>query len=209
MNKIIDVSVDWHTGDYRSPTVHCIFDDLITFGLVFHKATSAVSGRSTAPEVQNKDPGRPGTWATRSVNACANFASTMNLSGYNLRAIDGDLAVWYFYSFVNNHGPYAVTLKLFVDGEVTDEEYSGLWSSNAEAVNLWFPNPMLMTIVAHDARSDCEMKCGALVDSVVPFLKKLGCGVGLVRDVDGYLDVQPLLPGNTPKNLKAKILKIF
>jgi hypothetical protein len=207
MNKIIDVYVEPNTDNSRSPDVHCIFDDLVTFGMIFHMAKSPVPDPQYTTDAQIKTPTRPGLWTTHSGNACANFASTLNLSSYNLLAIDGDLAIWYFYSSVNNHGPHAVTLKVIDDGVITDEEYSGLWSSNAEAVNLWFPEHFVMTITAHDAISGREMRCGALVDAVIPFLRKQGWGAGLVCDVDGYVDVQPLLPGGLPKNKKAKVLK--
>lgn len=134
--------------------------------------------------------------------------------GYNLLAIDNDIASFYYFSQVNNNGPHKVTLMLDVTkGDFV--RYSGLWCSNAEAINYWFPEQLVMeariTTDETDFFNSLPPFGGVVAHNVILMLKKQNWNVGLVKGSDGYTNVEPLLPGMIPKNERwgAKVLKTF
>lgn len=174
------------------PKVYCLFDSIETDNLIFDIAESPISEIS----------GRFGDVLLR----------TMDISGFNLLAISNDLAVWYYYSASNRNGVYrGISLKIRKDDDVIERAFDGLWMSNAEAVNLWFPKTLVMSISATDKEEEflklIGKPMGAVADSVIIKLKEQGWQVGLVNNHDGYRDVEPLMPDGTAKNGKdAKIL---
>lgn len=142
------------------------------------------------------------------------LVGTMDISGYNLLAIDNDIASYYFFSAVNNHGPHKVDLKLDVTrGDRV--QYRGLWSSNAEAINLWYPETMVMDARITSDRAEFNESLppygGMVAHNVILMLKEKNWGVGLVKGSDGYASVEPLLPDGKPKNERwgARVQEIF
>lgn len=136
----------------------------------------------------------------------------MDISGFNLLAISNDLAVWYYYSAVNNNGFFRnQIIKIRNKNEIVDRVFEGLWANNAEAINLWFPENLVMTVLATDKKNEFyHLKgrpLGAVASSVVTKLKQKGWQVGLVNNHDDYRDVEPLMPDGTAKN--GKVLKIL
>lgn len=190
MNSIIDVRVGMNFDSKMRPAVYCLFDSIETSDLIFDIAGS--------PTRQKKE---------KDV-----LLKTMDISGLNLLAISNDLAVWYYYSAANTHGFFQnIILKIRKENEVVDQFFEGLWMSNAEAVNHWFPKTLVMSIVATDKEEEFQSltgkPMGAVASSVVAKLNEQGWKVGLVHNVDGYTDVEPLLPDGTAKNGKvARIL---
>lgn len=74
-----------------------------------------------------------------------------------------------------------------------------------EAINLCFPENHVMSIIGTDDENDFYSLKGifAVSSSVIKILKEIGWQVGLVRNADGYTDVEPLIQSNAePKNGK-------
>ena len=192
MNKILDVRVDVHMLDRQEPEIYVLFDSIKFDHLDF--------------KIAGKHERKPDKDRFRA------FKDTLNIDNYNLLAIDNDLAVWFYYSESNDHGMYSG--DLIVEGEV--RHYNGLWASNAEAINMWFPEYNVMEVMAtddpaafFDGRSDHRL--GATVSSVAAKLKSFGWKVGVVKGADGYVNVQPLLPDGTAVRCStgAEVLKII
>jgi hypothetical protein len=184
VNKIIDVSVDMNLGSREKPSIFVLFDKIDTSELVFDTAPA------TSPMSHPYETGK------------------------NLLATDHDLAVFYYFSEANQHGPHRVSLK-HRDGEVYN--YPGLWSSNSDAINLWFPETTVVEVKATDNKDSFlskKVSCSqinAVADTVIRCLKEKTWRVGVVKDIDGYASIQPLLPDATAKNeyLGAKVIKVF
>ena len=189
MNKIIDVKVDMHLETHQKPDVHCLFDEIKTDHLVFD-----VAGSECSDEFKSR-----------------HLMTTMDISGFNLLAIDNDLAVWYFFSAVVPSSNIENNLKLRVDGEIIEKRFTGLWCNNAEAINFWFPKTLVMRIRGSRTREEFDSTLGvpmaAVADPVTHLLTAGGWKVGLVHGIDGYVDVEPLLPDGSPKSYKAKVIR--
>lgn len=138
---------------------------------------------------------------------------TMDVSGYNLLAISGDAAQWYYVSGSNRNGPHNnLFLKIKEKDSYSVQFFNGIWSNNAEAINLWFPENHVMTVIGIDNENDFHslkgIKMGVLSSSVIRILKEIGYHVGLVRNADGYTDVEPLIqPNAEPKN--GKLIRVL
>ena len=193
MNKIIDIRVDLNTDTSQSPSVFCLFDSIETDHLIFDLAQSTCSSdfKSKSVLCQNTD-----------------------LSGGNLLAIDNDLAVWYYYSAINQNYLFPSPTKLLkvrYESQVLETTFEGLWSSSAEATNFWFPETMVMEIRASRTRDEfnssigCHM--GAVAETVTKLLKLQGWRVGLVLAPTRYVGVEPLLQDGSPKLYRSKLLR--
>lgn len=172
------------------PVVYCLFDSIETSDLIFDFAGTPVRQKEETDVLLN----------------------TMDISGYNLLSISNDLAVWYYFSAANQDGFYRnIFLKIKQENKIIEQFFSGLWMSNAEAVNLFFPETLVMTITATDKKDMfCERNgkpMGAVASAVAAKLKEQGWKVGLVKNNDGYTDVEPLLPDGTAKN--GKVIKVL
>jgi hypothetical protein len=190
MNTIIDVSVEMNFDSKMRPVVYCLFDSIETSDLIFDFAGSPIRQKEETDVL----------------------LKTMDISGYNLLSISNDLAVWYYFSAANQDGFYRnIFLKIKQENKIIEQFFSGLWMSNAEAVNLFFPETLVMTITATDKKNMfCERNgkhMGAVASAVAAKLNEQGWKVGLVRNNDGYTDVEPLLPDGTAKN--GKVIKIL
>ncbi len=135
-------------------------------------------------------------------------------SGYNLLAVDNDIASYYFFSAVNSSGPLKVGIR--VDVTKGDRiNYFGLWHNNAEAINLWYPEHLVMDARITSDRNEfihsLPKPGGVVARNVILMLKERNWRVGLVKGSDGFINVEPLLPDGTPKNerLGARVKKIF
>lgn len=139
MNKIIDVRIDMHTD----PSVFCLFDSIETDHLIFDLAQLDCSHDFKLKSV-----------------LCQNT----NLSGGNLLAIENDLAVWYYYSAINQNclfnSSHTKPLKVRYGNEVLETVFEGLWCSSAEAINHWFPKTMVMEVRATETRDEFESSLG-------------------------------------------------
>lgn len=142
------------------------------------------------------------------------LVSTMDISGYNLLAIDNDLASFYYFSATNRYGPHKIELALDVT-KGDKVKYSGLWCNNAGAINFWYPEVLVMDARITSDRTEffklLPPSGGMVAHNVILMLKERNWRVGLVKGSDGYVNVEPLLPDGTPKNERwgAKVLKIF
>ena len=189
MNKIIDVKVDMHLETHQKPDVHCLFDEIKTDHLIFD-----VAGSECSEEFKMRQ-----------------LMITMDISGFNLLAIDNDLAVWHFFSAAVPSSNIESHLKLRVDDEIIEKRFVGLWNNNAEAINHWFPKTLVMRIRASRTREEFDTTVGvpmaAVAEPVVHLLNARGWQAGLVHGIDGYVDVEPLLPDGSPKSYKAKVIR--
>lgn len=139
---------------------------------------------------------------------------TMDISGYNLLAIDNDIASYYYFSAANSNGPHKV--ELILDVTKGDRvKYFGLWSNNADAINMWYPETLVMDARITSDRTEFLESIpppgGMVAHNVILMLKEKNWRVGMVKGSDGYFNVEPLLPDGTPKNERwgAKVQKIF
>lgn len=194
MNTLLDVRVNMHLDSTQRPEVIGLFDEIKTDHLVY-----AVRGR------KKEDPlfGSLGSILTK----------TVELMGYNLLATDNDLASYFFYSAANSHGPHTKTLA--IEGLAETVAFEGLWSSNADATNLWYPETLVMDARITSDRNEFLESIpppgGMVARNVILMLKERNWRVGVVKGSDGYTNVEPLLPDGTPKNERwgARVLKIF
>lgn len=190
MNTIIDVRVGMNFESKMRPVVYCLFDSIETDDLIFDVAASPTRQK------EEKDV----------------LLNTMDISGFNLLSISNDLAVWYYYSAANKNGFYRdICLKIRQENEIVEKSFEGLWMSNAEAINHWFPKTLVGAIIATDKEDDflrlVGKPMGAVASAVVSKLNEQGWKAGLVANHDGYIDIEPLLPDGSAKN--GKVLKIL
>lgn len=186
MNKIIDIRVD--TINHQKPIICCLFDSLDFDEMIF-------------------EPRRIFQRNKKSI-----LLNTIDVTGYNLTAISGDAVQWYYVSGPNRNGPHKnLFLKIKEKDSYSVQFFDGIWSNNAEAINLWFPENHVMSIIGtyeNDFYSLKGIKMGAVSSSVIKILKEIGWQVGLVRNADGYTDVEPLIqPSDEPKN--GKIIRVL
>jgi hypothetical protein len=139
---------------------------------------------------------------------------TMEISGYSLLAIENDIASFYYFSAANYDGPHNVSLRLDEsNGELV--EFTGLWSNNAEAINLFYPENLVMEARITSDRTEFQNALplwgGMVAHNAILLLKERNWRVGLVKGSDGYTNVEPLLPDGAPKNERwgAYVEKLF
>lgn len=190
MNTITDVRVGMNFETKLRPAIYCLFDSIETDDLIFDVAASPTRQK------EEKDV----------------LLNTMDIGGFNLLSISNDLAVWYYYSAANRDGFYRdIYLKIRQGNEIVEQFFEGLWMSNAEAVNHWFPKTLVGSIIATDKSEEflslTGKPMGAVASAVVAKLNEQGWQVGLVANHDGYIDIEPLLPDGSAKN--GKVLRVL
>lgn len=119
--------------------------------------------------------------------------------GNLMMAISGDLAQWYFRSDVNSTGPINTSLKM--NGQI--QHFDGLWPACAQAVNLWFPETLVMDVMINDKFG------GAVADPVISYFKNFGFPVALVQGVDGYVNVEPLKLNGEPMLHRSRVVRLL